>query len=154
MTGGTVPTVGVDLHTTKVKGTRQTVELREVGGSMVPLWRQFIARCEVLLYVVDASTPSTIGGAVMTLLDTLAQPGMKKKPVLILFNKRDLPCGLPRAELESVFQLDFLYTKREGKLFTCEISALDGTGLEIIADWILRHGEGAGEGEAPESSDF
>ena len=41
-----------------------------------------------------------------------------------------------RAELESVFQFEFLFKSRKGKLFTEEVSALDGTGLEAVADWI------------------
>lgn len=140
VTGGTVPTVGVDLHTTKVKGMRHKVELREVGGSMVSLWRQYLSRSNLLMYVVDASTPSSVGNSVMDLLDCLAQPGMEHKSVLLVFNKRDLPCGMPRAELESVFQLDFLYNARPGKLYTTEVSAFDGTGLSVIVEWIIEHG--------------
>ena len=47
---------------------------------------------------------------------------------------------MPRAELESVFQLDFLYNARPGKLYTTEVSAFDGTGLSVIVEWIIEHG--------------
>jgi hypothetical protein len=55
------------------------VVIREVGGSMAPLWHTFIepGKTRALLYVVNASSPETVGAATIHLIELLNQPGVE-----------------------------------------------------------------------------
>ena len=53
--------------------------LREVGGSMAPLWHTFVepGKTRALLYVVDASSPETVGISTIHLVEMLHAPGIE-----------------------------------------------------------------------------
>ncbi len=91
----------------KEGASADVVVIREVGGSMAPLWHSYIepgllrqlsysvalflncfftptAKTRGVLYVVDASCPETIGAATIYLIELLGQPGLDLAQVAFL----------------------------------------------------------------------
>lgn len=104
----TTPTVGftpVHFHTEDYD-----ICLFDLGGAanFRSVWVHYFPDCHGLIYVVDsASDDSTLEESLKVLQDTLSNPYMKDKPVLILANKKDLETSrladiLPEGFLENI----------------------------------------------------
>ena len=49
-----VPSIGVDISNLPLDKTK-TVQIKEVGGAMMPLWPTYLKGAAALMYVVDIS---------------------------------------------------------------------------------------------------
>lgn len=86
-----VPTVGTDIVLIKWKrkvgenGTEVESEtkIRELGGTMAPLWSKYLHGVTKLLYVVDTSNLCQISAAGVLLYTMLSHPGLQKTKVTI-----------------------------------------------------------------------
>ena len=66
----------------------EVVIIREVGGVMAPIWSSYIepGKTNAILYVVDTSSPETLGSSTIHLLDLLSHSSIANiTPVLIVF---------------------------------------------------------------------
>eukprot|EP00899_Mesostigma_viride_P000629 jgi/Mesvir1/10567/Mv24039-RA.1 len=81
-----VSTVGVELR--HMSYGRCAINVREVGGSMVPVWHKYYAGCDMLVYVVDPAAPHLLSSSVYHLSHLLSEPGLASKPILLVFSKR------------------------------------------------------------------
>ena len=66
----------------------EVVIIREVGGVMAPIWQSYIepGKTNAILYVVDASSPETLGTSTIHLLELLNHTSVANiTPILIVF---------------------------------------------------------------------
>lgn len=76
-----VPTVGTNIFNIKIDEKNYTV--RELGGSMAPLWSMYFGNVEKVIYVVDASNLCQISAAGVLLYTILVNPLLQKSRVSI-----------------------------------------------------------------------
>ena len=131
----TIPTVGTNIENVQLsKGV--SCKLREYGGSMAPLWNSAYGRCNMILFVVDASNSTQISASTMLLLDVLTAKAIEKKPVLIFFNKMDSQFGMSLVELKSVMRLGNVVRNATQKVQVVQGSCATEDGLDSILEWI------------------
>jgi len=87
----TIPTIGFNVETVKLKGISFTVW--DVGGQhkLRPLWHHYYQNSQGLIYVVDSSDRQRFEEAREELFGIVTAPDMEGVPVVILANKQDLP---------------------------------------------------------------
>lgn len=134
----TVPTTGTNLVNIVVH-KRKEVTVRELGGSMGPIWKNYFKEASVILYVIDASNRCQVAAACIELLRVLSHPLTSTTSVLLLLNKYDVPCVMSRSEIEWLFRLDELQEHATQKLTVLEVSARTGKGLDQVARWIYEN---------------
>jgi GTPase SAR1 family protein len=76
----TVPTVGTNLVTIALRNQKE-ITVREVGGAMAPIWRNYYYETQRIVYVVDASNLCQISAAGVLLYTILAEPCLQKAKV-------------------------------------------------------------------------
>ncbi|XP_060109059.1 ADP-ribosylation factor-like protein 16 [Heteronotia binoei] len=129
----TLPTVGTNL-TDLVIGKRITV--RELGGCMGPIWSSYYSDCCCVLYVIDAARPTQIASSCVQLLSLLSAEELTSVPVLIIFNKIDLPCYMSLVEMKSLFRIQDIVSCAKQPITIVETSAREGTGLPKVMQWL------------------
>ncbi|NXF34742.1 ARL16 protein, partial [Nyctibius bracteatus] len=127
------PQVGTDL--TDVRLPRR-VTLRELGGCMGPVWPSYYSECGALMFVVDAANPTQVSSSCIQLLSVLSAAPLATVPVLVLFNKIDLPCYMSLAEMKSLFRMQDIVSCATQPITTLETSARDGTGVADVLQWL------------------
>jgi ADP-ribosylation factor related protein 1 len=132
-----VPSVGVDIVNLAIDKSR-SLQLKEVGGAMMPLWPMYLNGAAALAYVVDASDAFQLAASAAAFHHLCDLPSMRGKPVLIVWNKRDAPYPLPRSETEAAFDLERARTALgvEGSVTTLDASALSGKNVADAMRWM------------------
>ncbi|NXV45641.1 ARL16 protein, partial [Uria aalge] len=110
--------------------------VRELGGCMGPIWPSYYGECSALMFVVDAANPSQVSNSCVQLLSVLSAAQLASVPVLVLFNKIDLPCYMSLAEMKSLFRMQDIVSCATQPVTTLETSARDGTGLADVLQWL------------------
>ncbi|XP_060620364.2 ADP-ribosylation factor-like protein 16 [Anolis sagrei] len=128
----TLPTVGTNLTDLSL-GKKITV--RELGGCMGPIWSSYYSDCCSVLYMIDAARPTQISSSCVQLLSLLSAEKLASVPVLIIFNKIDLPCYMSLVEMKSLFRIQDIITFAKQPIAVLETSARDGTGLSNVLQW-------------------
>lgn len=82
-TSNTVPTVGTNLVTVTLANNKSIV-IREVGGSMAPIWNSYYESVNKLMFVVDASNLCQIASAGVLFYTLLTEPLLQHVKVSIL----------------------------------------------------------------------
>ncbi|WAQ96465.1 ARL16-like protein [Mya arenaria] len=131
----TIPTVGTNLVTVSV-GRRQEITVREVGGCMGPIWKNYLKDAHNLLYVIDVADRLQVAASCVQLLSVLAAESLPLIPVLIVFNKIDMPDRMSPSEIESLFRLKDIAHCCGRKFDTVEVSSCSGKGLGEIISWM------------------
>ncbi|KAK3588529.1 hypothetical protein CHS0354_014240 [Potamilus streckersoni] len=134
----TIPTVGTNLVNLSI-GRKSELTVRELGGCMGPIWFNYLKDCSCLMYMVDLSNSLQISGSCIQLLTVLSNQSLGDVPVLLIFNKIDMPTIMTRSEVESLFRLDEIISHSKQKVTVIEISAFSGQGLQTIVDWLLQN---------------
>ncbi|XP_047485123.1 ADP-ribosylation factor-like protein 16 [Penaeus chinensis] len=131
----TVPTVGVNIVTLQVP-EMLPINIRELGGSMAPIWHNYYSGVKKLMYVVDVSNLTQLANATLLFMELLANPKLKTTQVAVVMNKTD--CVLSRAsnELLNAMRFDDLKEYAPQQLTTFEVSALAGKGLRPLLEWV------------------
>ncbi|KAH3864138.1 ADP-ribosylation factor-like protein 16 [Dreissena polymorpha] len=137
----TISTVGTNLVTVPV-GRRQEVTVRELGGCMGPIWKNYLTDSNSLMYVVDVSNRLQVAASCIQLLNLLSSSNLPAIPVLLIFNKIDMPDTLSQSELESLFHLKDIVQSCNRPLQTLEVSACTGKGLGKIITWLEQNATG------------
>ncbi|NXN97357.1 ARL16 protein, partial [Rhinopomastus cyanomelas] len=128
-----VPQVGTNLTDLRLP---PRVTLRELGGCMGPIWASYYAECSALMFVVDAANPTQVSASCVQLLALLSAAPLSAVPVLILFNKIDLPCYMSLVEMKSLFRMQDIVSCATQPITMLETSARDGTGLVDVLQWL------------------
>ncbi|XP_020669820.3 ADP-ribosylation factor-like protein 16 isoform X1 [Pogona vitticeps] len=128
----TLPTVGTNL-TDLLLGKKITI--RELGGCMGPIWPSYYSDCCCILYMIDAAKPTQISSSCVQLLSLLSAEQLASVPVLIIFNKIDLPCYMSLVEMKSLFRMQDIVAFAKQPITVVETSARVGTGLANVLQW-------------------
>ncbi|KAM7088968.1 ADP-ribosylation factor-like protein 16 [Ciconia maguari] len=129
----TLPTVGTNLTDLRLP---RKVTVRELGGCMGPIWPSYYGECSALLFVVDAANPTQVSSSCVQLLSVLSAEPLASVPVLVLFNKIDLPCYMSLVEMKSLFRMQDIVSCATQPITVLETSARDGTGLADVLQWL------------------
>ncbi|NXY62652.1 ARL16 protein, partial [Callaeas wilsoni] len=133
--GRRAPVAQVGTNLTDLRLPRK-VTVRELGGCMGPIWPSYFSECSALLFVVDASNPTQLSSSCIQLLSVLSAAPLASVPVLVLFNKIDLPCYMSLVEMKSLFRMQDIVSCATQPITTLETSARDGTGLADVLQWL------------------
>ncbi|XP_032304225.1 ADP-ribosylation factor-like protein 16 [Coturnix japonica] len=87
-------------------------------------------------FVIDAANPTQVSSSCVQLLSLLSSEQLAAVPVLILFNKIDLPCYMSLVEMKSLFRMQDIVSCATQPITILEISARDGTGLADVLQWL------------------
>uniref|UniRef100_A0A9J8BKL9 ADP-ribosylation factor-like 16 n=1 Tax=Cyprinus carpio carpio TaxID=630221 RepID=A0A9J8BKL9_CYPCA len=131
----TLPTVGTNLTDLVVRKRKITV--RELGGCMGPIWTKYYVDGTSVIFVVDCANIVQISSSCVQLLSVLSAEPLHSAAVLILFNKRDLPCTMSLVELKTLFRMDEIIRTAPQSITTLEISARSGQGLQDVLSWMF-----------------
>lgn len=144
------PTTGQSIHKIAL-GAGAGVELRELGGSMLPTWESFLkARVEReaaaqeggggtlfrLVFVVDVAAPHQLAAAryAFQWLKTSAGGVCRAWPTAVVLQK----CAAPGAvTVPEVAALLGLRSVADAELF--EVDSWNGLGHGDVLDWLTRH---------------
>ncbi|CAD5116659.1 DgyrCDS5528 [Dimorphilus gyrociliatus] len=118
---------------------RQEVEVRELGGCMAPIWKNYFNVCDSLMFVIDTSDKAKLSCAFCLLIDILAHPQLQTVPILLILNKIDSPQKLSHSQLNDYIHLDGIVHHCPQRIEILQTSAKDGTGLERVVDWMKHH---------------
>ncbi|XP_025049160.1 ADP-ribosylation factor-like protein 16 isoform X2 [Alligator sinensis] len=102
---------------------------------MGPIWASYYGDCRAVLFVIDASNPTQISSSCVQLLSLLSAEQLAAVPVLIVFNKIDLPCYMSLLEMKSLFRIQDMVSCATQPITVMETSARDGTGLPEVLRW-------------------
>ncbi|KAF3846268.1 hypothetical protein F7725_003346 [Dissostichus mawsoni] len=130
----TLPTVGTNLTDLKLK--KKKVTLRELGGCMGPIWPSYFKDCSSVIFMVDSANIAQISASCIQLLSVLSAEHLHNASVLILFNKRDMPCTMSLVEIKSLFRMDDIIASATQPITTQELSARSGQGLQEVLSWL------------------
>eukprot|EP00471_Norrisiella_sphaerica_P001788 CAMPEP_0184490468 /NCGR_PEP_ID=MMETSP0113_2-20130426/17955_1 /TAXON_ID=91329 /ORGANISM="Norrisiella sphaerica, Strain BC52" /LENGTH=248 /DNA_ID=CAMNT_0026874363 /DNA_START=147 /DNA_END=890 /DNA_ORIENTATION=+ len=103
-------TCGIDYKVLEYRGTE--FRIREVGYPMRECWSDFYESCDVLIYVIDATDRLQVAPASTWLTDAAKHEKLLSTPILIVFNKIDLPYKIPRDEFEELLMLRYIRRRR------------------------------------------
>ncbi|KAM4717653.1 ADP-ribosylation factor-like protein 16 isoform 3-T3 [Anableps anableps] len=130
----TLPTVGTNLTDLTLKKKKVTV--REIGGCMGPIWPSYFQDCFSVIFMVDSANIVQISSSCIQLLSVLSAEPLRSASVLILFNKRDMPCIKSLTEIKSLFRMDDIIASAPQPITTLEASARSGQGLREVLSWL------------------
>ncbi|XP_050711391.1 ADP-ribosylation factor-like isoform X2 [Eriocheir sinensis] len=104
----TIPTIGFNVETVEYKNISFTVW--DVGGQekLRPLWRHYFTNTSALVYVVDSNDPARLSEAKEELDVMMRDEEIAGCPLLVVANKRDLPCAAPLATIRDSLGLHSL----------------------------------------------
>ncbi|XP_053084398.1 ADP-ribosylation factor-like protein 16 isoform X3 [Pangasianodon hypophthalmus] len=130
----TLPTVGTNLTDLTLRKRRVTV--RELGGCMGPIWPSYFRDCTSVIFMVDSANITQISSSCIQLLGVLSAEPLRSASVLVLFNKRDLPCTMSLEEMKSLFRMDDIIASAPQSITVLELSARSGKGLQEVLNWL------------------
>ncbi|KAF4115563.1 hypothetical protein G5714_003052 [Onychostoma macrolepis] len=131
----TLSTVGTNL--TDLILRKRKITVRELGGCMGPIWPKYFSDCRCVIFVVDCANIVQISSSCVQLLSVLSAEPLQSAAVLVLFNKRDLPCTMSLVELKALFRMDDVIKAAPQSVSTLEISARSGQGLQELLSWLF-----------------
>ncbi|KAK0138702.1 ADP-ribosylation factor-like protein 16 [Merluccius polli] len=158
----TLPTVGTNL--TDLTLRRKKVTVRELGGCMGPIWPSYFTDCSCVIvrfpytllhfatlffqidislcvgvkkqFMVDSANVFQVSSSCIQLLSVLSAPPLRAASVLVIFNKRDLPCTMSLVEMKSLFRMDDIIASATQPITMLEVSARSGQGLKEVLSWL------------------
>lgn len=132
LNAATQPSIGIELLSLRHRS--RLLPMREIGGTMQPVWDKYFGVAAAVLFVADSSAAEGATGALIELLELLQQ--IPDKRFLLFVNKRDDPNALPDATLRRLLAIPELEaTAGDGRLSAVFGSALTGTGVSDALDW-------------------
>jgi len=133
----TIPSIGTELM--QIMADKRSLVLREMGGSMIPVWPRYFAECDAVIFVIDAAAATALGASSVELFTALGAEDLRTKPVLVAINKVDLPEQVAVDTLHTVLRIDeLLATETASREFACvRCSATSAEGVQHILAWLL-----------------
>ncbi|XP_065650434.1 ADP-ribosylation factor-like protein 16 [Hydra vulgaris] len=128
----TIQTVGSNL--VKIHINKQDYELREVGGVMSPIWKNYYSSACGVIFVIDVSNQFQLSATCILLLSVLSEELLKNKPFLILLNKIDMELTFSLVEIEKILRIKEI--KKYANVSVIECSCVKNVGLRDIEKWL------------------
>ncbi|KAL0234440.1 hypothetical protein PCE1_001476 [Barthelona sp. PCE] len=115
-----------------------SVRAWDVGGQQrfVSSWERYCRGCDVIVFMIDGSNPSTHMNAKEELFNLVNRPTLLSIPVLILANKCDLPGHVSEAQLSNILELKELKGDRDIAIY--DISCKNSHNLDVVMRWLNR----------------
>lgn len=87
----TIPTIGVEMTTIELSGSKERIILREVGTSMASMWHEYFEDSLAVIFVIDGSDFGSLASAWVLLLEILSeQKLLTGKHIMITISKLDM----------------------------------------------------------------
>ncbi|KAG8228124.1 hypothetical protein J437_LFUL000126 [Ladona fulva] len=135
-TSSTVPTVGT-YFTTVLLDNMKEVTIREVGGAMTPIWKNYFKGVRKLIYVVDASNLCQISAAGVLFYEIMADPDLAAAKILLVLSKMDVSYRQMRNEALLMMQLSRLKREESHRdIKVVEASGMTGKGMDELRKWL------------------
>ncbi|KAF5299563.1 hypothetical protein FQR65_LT09368 [Abscondita terminalis] len=135
-TSSSVPTVGTMIF--KIKRQNFEFTIRELGGTMAPLWKKYYNGVTKVIYVVDTSNLCQISAAGVLFYEILAHPLLKNTKFLLVLTKMDVSYRQMRNEALLMLQINKLQKELRHNVKIIEASAITGDGCDEILDWLIK----------------
>lgn len=130
----TIPSVGTELRPLQHHGSQ--VLLREMGGTMQPVWPRYFDESDAIVFVVDVSNKAQLATSSAALYDVLAAEKVARIPVLIALNKADVEGGMEYATLNAMLRISDLRSRRERQCTVVLCTAMTREGVQPILSWL------------------
>ena len=128
------PTVGTNI--TRLSSSQRAVEIREVGGCMIPIWKSYYADAKAIIFMIDASHSHQVSSSCILLRQVLSSPDTRTIPFLILFNKIDIPSKTSLNEIKYLLQINNIVKNFLQTVTLLDISCKEKAGLGEIIKWV------------------
>jgi ADP-ribosylation factor-like protein 8 len=132
--GDTVPTIGLNVKT--VHKGNLIIKAWDLGGQVQyrTEWARYAKGTNVIIFVVDAAATDLISYSRKELHTMLEERDLAGIPILVLANKIDINPHLTEPEIIQGLNLDYVI---DNPWLVISISALRGTNIERVVDWLL-----------------
>ena len=132
--GETVPTIGLNVKT--VQKGNLIIKAWDLGGQVQyrTEWSRYAKGTNVIIFVVDSSATDLISYSRKELHTMLEERDLAGIPLLVLSNKIDISPHLSEPEIIQGLNLDYVI---DNPWLVISISALRGTNIERVVDWLL-----------------
>ncbi|XP_067938096.1 ADP-ribosylation factor-like protein 16 [Watersipora subatra] len=131
----TVPTVGTNM-TTLHFSRKDTVEMRELGGSMAPIWKKYYKESNAIIFLANKNGSLQLSACFILLMDMLTREELKEVPFLIVWNKIDCENCMTDGFIKNILDLELIAKHAKQSIQTLNCSSITGKGLADIAGWI------------------
>eukprot|EP00179_Madagascaria_erythrocladioides_P005737 CAMPEP_0198309350 /NCGR_PEP_ID=MMETSP1450-20131203/1745_1 /TAXON_ID=753684 ORGANISM="Madagascaria erythrocladiodes, Strain CCMP3234" /NCGR_SAMPLE_ID=MMETSP1450 /ASSEMBLY_ACC=CAM_ASM_001115 /LENGTH=442 /DNA_ID=CAMNT_0044012103 /DNA_START=129 /DNA_END=1454 /DNA_ORIENTATION=- len=135
----TIPTIGFNVETIEYnheKLGRFALTCWDVGGcdKIRPLWRHYFQNTQLVMMFFDSNDRDRFPEAVEELNRMISEEELRNAPILLVFNKQDLPNAMAPSEMMKEIGVDEL--RRRGKVVRGRgVCATSGSGLqELLRD--------------------
>ena len=128
------PTVGTNIS--NLIYSRKSIEIREVGGCMIPIWKSYYKDAGAIVFVIDSSNFQQISLTHIILQQIISSQDTKAIPFLILFNKIDIPTRTGLNEIKYLLHLNQIAKKACQPLVILDISCKEMTGILDVFKWV------------------
>ena len=131
------PTVGFKVESFKQEKINFTWFDMSGQGIYRSLWPEYYSEAQGVIFVIDSADKLRIAVAKNELELMMEDPGIRDRPVPILFfaNKKDLPYALSEAEIAKEFELDNI-SDRDWHIEAS--NALTGDGVSDGIQWLAK----------------
>ncbi|XP_012275587.1 ADP-ribosylation factor-like protein 16 [Orussus abietinus] len=139
-TTNTVATNGTNLFAIKHEdetGRGREIIVRELGGSMAPIWKHYFDGVREIIYVVDASNLCQISAAGVLLYSLLVEPLLGAARIALVLSKMDLSYRQMRNEALLMLHFARLQREIEQSITVLEVSGMTGQGVEKLREWLF-----------------
>lgn len=131
----TKPTIGTNVCNVNLSKQPRDIVLKEIGGSMAPLWKSSYKDASKVIYFVDVSNSTQISASTSLLYEVLDSEELRDAPILLVLNKIDKHCPIGLYEMKYLMGLDEILQQRDG-ISVVESSIKHETGIADIVQWI------------------
>ena len=130
----TVSTIGTNIAVAMLN--KRKISLRELGGAMAPIWKNYFDETHAVVFVIDVSNNIQVSASTILFYDVLGSESLSGVPVLLLLNKTDLNSTLTLQEMKFILRLNDLKKHISQNLKVVESSLKSGTGMQAIKEWL------------------
>eukprot|EP00794_Sanderia_malayensis_P007926 gene7926-8781_t len=131
----TISTIGTNLAS--VSFNKRKINLRELGGAMAPIWKNYYSDGKGLIFIVDSSNRFQISASTILFYDVLSSESLNNIPVLLLFNKTDLISSVSIDEVKFIMRVNDLLKCAKQTIDILECSLKNGDGIQEIINWLV-----------------
>jgi len=131
-----IPTVGFNMY--KVTKGKVAIKVWDLGGQKKfrVMWERYCRKNDAIVFMVDAADHSKFEAAKIEMQKLLKSRTLDQIPLLVLFNKCDLPDHATGPQLVEALELKKI-TGREVAYY--EISCKDIINIDVTLDWLMKH---------------
>jgi ADP-ribosylation factor-like protein 8 len=131
-----MPTIGFNMY--KVKKGKVAIKVWDLGGQerLRVMWERYCRKCDAIVFMVDSANQKMFESAKAEMQKLLSCNTLDQIPLLVLFNKCDLPNHAPGPELVKALELKKI-SGREVAYY--ETSCKDIINIDVTLDWLMKH---------------